>query len=241
MSCTKSEILAAMTAIVEATMTSCKSDFYTYDRTAILEPNFQFPVIWVVGKAGTILINLGQYEERFETSEATRYGYLTYGLPCAYYFDSIDHKDRKWYIITEDGLQLIDQERAKAFTKDHVARIVQKWIENNGPLPTQLKVPVKLHGISISKLKELIQECRDHNDDSLLMVLKRFHNYQRVAENHRVDVYYHEGDKEFWFVNRVNEGNCLSGAIVFHGWPETGYQTNGSIQIDPEYGWSSHT
>lgn len=41
--------------------------------------------------------------------------------------------------------------------------------------------------------------------------------------------------------NRV-DGLCgLAGGIIFHGFPESGYRENGSVQIEPAYGWQTHT
>lgn len=41
--------------------------------------------------------------------------------------------------------------------------------------------------------------------------------------------------------HRVDGLHGLCGGIIFHGFPETGYQENGSVQIEGCYGWSTHT
>lgn len=33
----------------------------------------------------------------------------------------------------------------------------------------------------------------------------------------------------------------MNGGIIFHGLPDTGYQQNGSVSVDPAYGWEIHT
>lgn len=124
---------------------------------------------------------------------------------------------------------------------DYVNPAVQEWIAENGPLPANTKVPVIIRGVSITKLKELVADCRKHNNDSLMDCLRRFHNYLRVAADQYIEVHYNSAWKEFTFSEYTNGKEGLVGGIIFHGWPETGYQTNGSVQLDPHYGWSTHT
>lgn len=33
----------------------------------------------------------------------------------------------------------------------------------------------------------------------------------------------------------------MNGGIIFHGLPDGGYEENGSVQLDRNYGWSTHT
>lgn len=41
--------------------------------------------------------------------------------------------------------------------------------------------------------------------------------------------------------HRVDGLHGLCGGIIFHGFPETGYKENGSVQLEGSYGWSTHT
>ncbi len=41
--------------------------------------------------------------------------------------------------------------------------------------------------------------------------------------------------------HRADGRQGLCGGIIFHGFPETGYKQNGSVQLTAGYGWSTHT
>lgn len=235
------KILKQMKAVVADTMTSFQSDFFDYDKLQIEGQEFKFPAIWIVGKSHTHLLRIGNYKEYFFEAESVRYDYLYDRNPFSYFFASTSYAQDKWFLITESGLQLINQKQAKAAIMDYVNPAVQEWIAQNGPLPKLTKVPVKLNGITISKLKELVADCRRHGNDSLMGCLMRFHQYARVAANQCVSVTYHDHSNQFTFCHWINGNMKTLGGIVFHGWPETGYEINGSVQIEPHYGWSSHT
>lgn len=42
-------------------------------------------------------------------------------------------------------------------------------------------------------------------------------------------------------VYREDGSLYMNGGIIFHGLPETGYMQNGSVEIDPHFGWATHT
>lgn len=231
-----------MTEIVESTMTDYKSDFYDWDKPFIeSEACCTLPAIWVVGKLHTRMLKIGNYYEWFFNEESFRYAYAAGDDGFTWLFDSrCWDKSDKVFLITESDVCEITVDQAKSAIKDYVTPAVHEWIKLNGPLDKP-KVHVNLHNITSTQLKAMVKECRDHNNDSLMSCLKRFHQYRQVAKHHVVDVYYNPGWNEFSFVERINGKEHLAGGIIFHGWPETGYQTNNSIQIDPHYGWSIHT
>lgn len=230
-----------MEAVVTETMKSFQTDFYNYDKPRIESDDFQFPAIWIVGESHTHRLELGNYKEMFSGLESVRYDYLYDHNPWYCFFNTSYHIKDKWFLITEEGLQPINCKQAEAAIKDYVNSAVQAWIAENGQLPKLTKVPVVLKNITIAELKELVAECRAHGDDTLMDCLKRFHQYSRIAANQYVEVIYYRGWKEFQFCEYVNRDRRLVGGIVFHGWPETGYQTNGSVQLTQRYGWASHT
>lgn len=41
--------------------------------------------------------------------------------------------------------------------------------------------------------------------------------------------------------HRVDGRYGLCGGIIYHGFPDTGYKENGSVQLEGSYGWSTHT
>lgn len=237
----KAELLAQMETVVAETMHHYQSDFFEIDKPRIESDDFKFPAIWIVGECHTHRLDLGNYKDLFFNCEGTRYDYLYNPNPFCYYLESSNYSRDKWFLITEAGLQPINREQAKAAIMDYVNPAVQEWISENGPLPKLTKVPVVLRNITISELKAMVAECRAHGNDSLMGCLMRFHQYTRVAANQYVEVIYNKPWNEFVFCQYINGKQGLVGGIIFHGWPETGYQTNGSVQIDPHFGWSTHT
>lgn len=237
----KTIIIKQMETVVTNVMRRYQSDFFHGDKPLIEGSIFKFPAIWIIGESHTHLLLIGNYKDRFFEMEGIRYDYLYNHNPYSYFLDSDYYRSDKWYLITEKGLQPINQKQAKAAIMDYVNPAVQEWIAENGPLPKLTRVSVKLRGISISKLKELVSDCRNHGNDSLMECLMRFHRYTRVAADQFVEVSYHNQYNEFRFCHYINGRPNTAGGIVFHGWPETGYQTNGSVQIEPHYGWSTHT
>lgn len=236
----RDKILQQMEAVVRKTMKNFQTDFYNYDKPRIENDNFKLPAIWIVGESHTYCLELGNYKEQFYENESVRYNYLYDHNPYSHFTNTNNIKDR-WFLVTEEGLQPINRKQAEAAIKDYVNPAVQAWTAENGQLPKLTKVPVVLKNITIAELKALVAECRAHGDDSLMDCLTRFHRYIRIAANQYVEVIYYRGWKEFQFCEYVNGERRLVGGIVFHGWPETGYQTNGSIQLTQRYGWASHT
>lgn len=236
----KKKIIQQMDEVVKSVMKSYHSDFYDIDKPRIESAEFKFPAIWLVGETSTHRLDIGNYKDRFYESEKTRYDYLR-RHPYQYFFDESYYAKYHWYLITENGLRPINRQQAKAAVMDYINPAVQSWIVENGPLPKLTKIPVKLHGITISELKALIADCHAHGDDSLLECLKQFHQHCRVTSNQYVRVYYDKRYNEFSFGKYINDDCCMNGGILFHGWPETGYQANYAVQLNPRYGWSCHT
>lgn len=230
-----------MKAVVEDVMKDFQTDFFNCDRPRIASPEFKFPAIWIVGEYHTHRLELGNYQDLFFEAESVRYAYVRENNPYSYFLECVHFLNDKWYLITEDGLQPINREQAKSAIMDYVIPAVEAWKAENGPLPTLERVKVIIRGITFSKLKELIADCRAHGNDSLMECFKIFRHSQRVAADHYFDVCYNEAWNEFSSCEYVNGKPGIVRVFVFHGWPETGYQTNGSIQLDPRYGWSSHS
>lgn len=237
----KEKIIKQMEAVVADVMTDYQSDFFNYDKPRIESPEFKFPCIWIVGAMHTHRLELGNYQDFFYEAESMRYDYLRDSNPYAYFTDTTNYAKDYWFLVTENGLQSINREQAKSAIKDYVTPAVKAWERDNGPLPKLTKVPVYIHDTTFGKLKKLFAECQAHGDNSLMECLRRFHSHRRVSSDQCVKVYYNERYNEFSFGEYIN-GQCrMNGGIIFHGWPETGYEENGSVQLDPRYGWSSHT
>lgn len=230
-----------MEAVVDEVMKGYQSDFFKYDQPRIASSDFKFPAIWIIGEYHTHRLELGNYKDLFFEAESVRYSYARNNNPYAYFIESSNYKNDRWYLLTEDGMQLINREQAQAAIMDYVTPAVEAWKAENGSLPKLEKVKVVIKNITFSKLKELIADCRSHNNDSLMDCFRLLHNLQRVASDHYVEVSYNSSWNEFIACEYINGKQGVVRGFVFHGWPETGYQTNGSVQLDPRYGWSSHS
>lgn len=184
----KDNILQQMADVVEATMGNYKSDFYNVDKGIIEGEVFKFPFIWIVGKCHTHMFQLGNYKDDFFASESYRYDYLRNPNPWEYFFNEKLYQRDKWFLVTENGLQSINLDQAKAAIKDYIAPAVNAWVNEHGPLPKLTKVPVKFNDAVLSELKSLIADCRLHGNDSLLDVFKRRQKSCRVADD-QVEIY----------------------------------------------------
>lgn len=234
------KIIQTMTNIVADIMIRFQSDFENHDRPYIESADSSmFPMIWIVGKCHTHLLYLGEYDKNFSENEMARFAYVQGGNPFLSYLDALggDHL----FLIEPDSVREITEKQAREVCRDIVNPVAEKWIKENGPLPTKVQVSVKFFNIALSKIKELIRECEAHNDNSLIEIFRRFHNYRRVAKDQYIQISYNPGYNEFTFCEYTNGKKGLVGGIIFHGWPETGYQQNYAMQLTPSYGWSSHT
>lgn len=235
----KSKIITQMRNIVADVMTSFQTDFENYDRPYIESDECQFPLIWIVGESHTFMLKLGEYRGIFFNNESARFAYSK--NPNVYGYHLEYNTDDNWFLITKEGVTPITLKQAESAIKDYVIPAVKAWEAEYGPLPKVPKLPVRFQNITLSKLKELIIDCHNHDDDSLMDCLKRFHLYTRCATDQYIEVNYNPGYNEFVFSEHTNGKVGLVGGIVFHGWPEIGYSENGSVQLSPRYGWSTHT
>lgn len=234
-------IIKQMEKIVAEVMTSYQSDFENYDKRYIEKAETcHFPMIWIVSEAHTHLLKLGGYKDLFFNNEFARLGYAQgdNGFDC---YLNITNSGDHIFIIEQNDIREISLDQAEEAIRDYTIPVVKEWEDLNGPLPKRCKVEVKLSNISISKLKELIRDCQEHGDTSLIDSLKGFHRYRKISSDHYIRVNYSPGCNRFGFCEFINGRPNLVGAIVFHGWKETGYTENCSAQLTLCYGWSMHT
>lgn len=239
---TRTEITQFMADVVEDKMGNFHSDFYDFDKPRVEEcATKEFPFLWIVSELHTYMISLGSYEENFFNNFSTRNAYADGNDGISFYLDpSILHTTDRLFLITEDKIWEVDVNKAKAAIKDYTTSAYEKWAELNGEITTK-RVRIKFDCITLGKLHNLLQDCRNHNDDSLMRIFKQFKRRRAVADDHKIIINYHQCDNEFIYQEYYNGETHMIGGIVFHGWPETGYMTNGSVQLTPEYGWASHT
>lgn len=239
---TRQEITGYMADVVHDVMRRFQTDFAYYDKPEIenAAPS-DFPYLWIVSEFHTRCYSLGRYKDTFFSSPAMRYGYAKGedGVSWLLGPQLLGKKDRI-FIISEDKITETDPHGAHEAIRDFVTPAVKEWETLNGKI-TPRRVRVKFDLLPYAKLRELIQECRSHNDDSLFSILRRFHDFRCKSEDHKITVRYHAHNNEMVWIEHYDGEDRFTGHIVFHGWPETGYMSNGSIQLVPAYGWASHT
>ncbi len=231
-----------MADVVEKKMTRFQTDFFDYDKPKIeASEASQFPYLWIVSELHTYMPCLGGFEQDYFNNIRTRYAYADGDDGFSSYLHHSLLKDTDLiFIITEDNIWQATPAQAKGAIKDYTVPVYEKWKALYGEIVPK-RVTVKFDLIGLSKLRELIEDCHKHHDDSLMAIFRRFHNMRRVADDHEVLIRYHSHSNEFACIEHYDGEDHMIRHIIFHGWPETGYLTNGSIQIEPKYGWASHT
>lgn len=235
-------ILSHMNNVVANVMRGYQSDFTKYDVPAILNADAKdFPMIWQVGELHTFMLQVGLYARTFAEDEWKHWDYINEGMPFNYYFDNINYKNDHYFLITEDNITEITPRQCKEVVRDMMIPAIEKFKAEGGILPKKAKMPVKFPNLSMQNLKEIIKNDVERLGNTLLPILKRFQNYRRTSTNECVEVWYDAKYNEFSFSKICNGKVEMNGGIIFHGTPETGYMQNGSVQLCPSYGWSSHT
>ncbi len=237
------DIVNQMAEIVANIMTSFQSDFEKHDAEYIKRKGVNaFPFLWMVAPNHTYLLKMADFKKRYFENEALRYVIAQKNSWFHAYLLGVDGNVKETiFYVTLDGVREVSTEQAREIVRGIIHPVVEEWAQKNGKIPTKSRITICIAGISLSRLKSMIQDCRNHGDDSLLECFKRFRDYRQIAKDHKVCVRYIESCNAFSFCELIN-GKCgVSGGIVFHGWPETGYATNNSFQIEPQYGWAIHT
>lgn len=92
------------------------------------------------------------------------------------------------------------------------------------------------------KLQKAMEAAQQHNDKTLSNCLVRLISYSMWNTCDHVNLCRDWGEHCFYFeVKRPDGSLSMNGGIIFHGWPDEGYQENGSVQLTPQYGWAMHT
>jgi len=96
------------------------------------------------------------------------------------------------------------------------------------------------------KLQEQLDFAKSINDPSLQNCLDRLKNvednYKERGQEIETEIYPDWVKRSFAFCRKTSEGQfMMNGGIIYHGSPNEGYQEGGSVQIEPSYGWQTHT
>lgn len=229
-----------MAKVVASTMTSFQSDFEKYDRPYIeAATTEQFPLLWFVASSHTHLLRLGEYRDRFFNEECMRYAYAAGDNTFSYYLETC--KSDRIFLINAQDVKEIDVSQAERIINGVVSSAVEEWSKCGNSLPSDTKMPIKFINITCGKLKELFADCQKHGNESLRDIFHRFRKYCRTAEDQYIEISYNSYYNEFVFCQYTNGVQGLTGGVIFHGWPESGYQSNYAVQLSPKYGWATHT
>lgn len=77
---------------------------------------------------------------------------------------------------------------------------------------------------------------------SLYSVAEQLFNWLTLEDIDRIVIGSDFYEHCFSFAIYRTDGSLdMKGGIIFHGLPITGYQQNGSVSVEPSYGWEIHT
>lgn len=221
-----------------------RKDFEKYTLETVNSPELALPAIWCVGKSDDAILQLPFFRESFFGIEGVRYWFARGNGPWDYYL-KYHHSDWHYFLITGNSMTEITQSQAYNASKDYIQPVIHDWVEAHGPLPKGRKLDLKFEfsGLTFTEFKALLHE---HDGEKgfrpLLTVLKQFRQWGKVCAGHGIRFRFDRRDKIFYFGEfGRNDGCGVRGAVVYHGSEGEGYSQNGSVQIEPNFGWASHT
>lgn len=92
------------------------------------------------------------------------------------------------------------------------------------------------------RFKEALELSREHRDQTFGNCMMRLLSYLTWDSAATVRLSRDWYDHCFNFAVLDASGRVLlNGGVIFHGFPEGGYKQNGSVSIEPSYGWQIHT
>lgn len=107
--------------------------------------------------------------------------------------------------------------------------------------------------IFLGNAQERYDEClalaKEKGDKTLGNVMARIAlwetNMEAQGKEYRVEIWNDYAPNSFMF-REVRDASTnyhvgIVGGIIFHGFPDTGYQENCSVMLSPQYGWHMHT
>lgn len=90
--------------------------------------------------------------------------------------------------------------------------------------------------------REALELSRKNYDKTFGECMLRMMSYCTLPGVKETNIYTAYDKHCFYFEIKREDGSLyMNGGIIFHGFPETGYQQNGSVQLDRTWGWSIHT
>lgn len=149
-----------------------------------------------------------------------------------------------WYIHYEGTNNLVEvtwqtcNNLYSGFIKDVLGTLKHEGFV----MPTDFKIPIHFGEHCFCYVMEQVRYAQQHGDNSLLECLRRLRRYRKVSDYDEIVIYRDYEDRSFQWCHKSRGGNVeINGGLIFHGYPSEGYRENGSVQLEPQYGWSIHT
>ena len=218
----KENLLKQMITITDEVVESCKSDFYTYDLSSLAyeeAPGF----VWSVRKSGTSLIKIEPEKllDKLRTIETCRFSFMRNPLQSVESFLYFPGERTFHYDGTElKELSNPEQEVhaiCDAIYKDAEATIQNEFGATEGKY-WHSKIPVYFASERIAR--RVWKRLHESEGGQLLDILKRFHQYTRLAVDEKIVICADFDERSFSFYRERN-GKCnFNGGILYYhgGW-----------------------
>ena len=238
----KNEIIRLMYSVVSGskyTEKYPKADFEIYDLESLEE--YDGPFIWCVGPYGTHLLKTEDemFIKLLETSSMARYSWVQGSSGLHWIPDQPDIE--YWYYGGGLMFYKMDKKWCEKYLEAKRLTVESNFKLKGGKFPVDMKVPVNMESCS-DYFKEQLDYANRIGDTSLQNCLDRFLNRPKRDDDHTInirrDAY---SERSFFFTEFYNGKIQLAGGIIYHGSPNDGYKQNGSVQMNPSYGWQIHT
>lgn len=213
--------------------------FYDFNVDRDTLKNYDGDFIWVVKSSGTDLIKIdADFLLRQMDSEAFRY---TFAQEALYNDIIVDCPNGHIILFSGSGMKFISKRYAELLWRHRRAEVEAMYVkQTNQQLPKNFKVRVRFD-CPISYVLGELRYAREHGDESLMNCFKGLRDRLKVSDDHTMVVSRDFTEHSFLFCEEYLGRCLLGGGIIFHGFPETGYKQNGSVLLEPKYGWSIHT
>lgn len=214
----KENLLKQMIAVVDITVKSCKSDFYTYDLSSLAHeetPKF----VWSVRKSGTSLLKIEPEKllDKLRTIEASRFSFMLNPLQSVESFLYFPGERTFYYDGTElkelGNPELEVHAICDTMYKDAEVTIQNEFGATEGKY-WHSKIPVRFASERIAR--RVWKRLHESEGGQLLNILKRFHQYIRLAVDEKVVICADFDEHSFSFYQERNGKCVLNGGILFY-------------------------
>lgn len=176
------------------------------------------PFLWLVRDSGTSLAFLGETLERKTREECFRIKVFRDRLfPIQDILFWLRNKDSRVFYYDFLDLREIRKEDAEklylGMWNDRVERLREDHPEEIEALGRPIEI-IRMYDCD-RHLEGQLEFARSIGDGSLHRIIDRMRNHERAAVDHKVYLY-KQGDRDFYFEEKINGRMVLNGGIIFH-------------------------